>query len=58
MIAAGGGIGGGGILVPLYILVLGFSPRRAIPLSNVTILGGSIANVISGCINRHPYADR
>ena len=20
--------------------------------------GGSIANVISGCINRHPYADR
>ena len=24
--------------VPLYILVLGFSPRRAIPLSNVTIL--------------------
>jgi hypothetical protein len=22
----------------LYILVLGFSPRRAIPLSNVTIL--------------------
>lgn len=22
------------------------------------IQGGSIANVISGCINRHPYADR
>lgn len=38
IVAAGGGIGGGGILVPLYILVLGFSPRRAIPLSNVTIL--------------------
>ncbi|KAM3567966.1 hypothetical protein VYU27_009901 [Nannochloropsis oceanica] len=58
IVAAGGGIGGGGILVPLYILVLGFSPRRAIPLSNVTILGGSIANVISGCLNRHPCADR
>jgi hypothetical protein len=107
-----------GILVPLYILVLGFSPKRAIPLSNVTILvrlcngvyvtrlnaththsgldvqntpsafiydqctldrsqrtppprpslsqtthkptpkGGSIANVIAGMRNRHPYADR
>ena len=29
---------GGGILVPLFMLVLDFSPRRAIPLSNVTIL--------------------
>ena len=36
MIAAGGGIGGGGILVPIYILVLGFSPKHAIPLSNIT----------------------
>ena len=33
MIAAGGGIGGGGILVPIYILVFGFSPKHAIPLS-------------------------
>jgi len=29
---------GGGILVPLFMLLLDFSPRRAIPLSNVTIL--------------------
>ena len=28
MIAAGGGIGGGGILVPIYILVMGFSPKH------------------------------
>ena len=27
MIAAGGGIGGGGILVPLYVLVLNFTPK-------------------------------
>jgi hypothetical protein len=39
MIAAGGGIGGGGVLVPIYILIMGFSPKYAIPLSNVTILG-------------------
>lgn len=28
MIAAGGGIGGGGILVPIYILIMGFSPKH------------------------------
>jgi hypothetical protein len=33
-----GGIGGGGILVPLFIIVLQFEPKHAIPLSNVTIL--------------------
>lgn len=31
-----------GILVPLYCLVLGFAPKRAIPLSNVTILVGCL----------------
>ena len=36
IIAAGGGIGGGGLLVPIYILILGFLPKHAIPLSNVT----------------------
>merc|ERR1711865_252208 len=58
MIAAGGGIGGGGVLVPLFILVMGFHPRHAIPLSNITILGGSIANCILNIPKRHPLADR
>ena len=58
MIAAGGGIGGGGILVPIYILVMGFSPKHAIPLSNVTVFGGAIANVILNMKKRHPLADR
>lgn len=44
IIAAGGGIGGGGILVPLYMILLQFRPKHAIALSNFTILGGSIAN--------------
>lgn len=35
-----------GILVPIFILVMGFSPKYAIPLSNVTILGGSIMNMV------------
>jgi uncharacterized membrane protein YfcA len=58
MIAAGGGIGGGGILVPIYILVMGFSPKHAIPLSNITVLGGSLANTMLNISKRHPLADR
>ena len=31
LLAAGGGIGGGGILVPIYIIVMGFSPKVSHP---------------------------
>jgi len=57
-VAAGGGIGGGGVLVPTYIFVLGFSPKFAIPLSNCTILGSSISNLVLNVNKRHPFADR
>lgn len=58
LIAASGGIGGGGILVPLLILVYGFSPKFAIPLSNFTIVGSSITNMLLNLPKRHPYANR
>jgi uncharacterized membrane protein YfcA len=58
MISASGGIGGGGILVPLLIIIFGFNPKYAIPLSNITILGSSITNVILNLPKRHPDADR
>jgi Sulfite exporter TauE/SafE len=58
MIAASGGVGGGGILVPLLIIVYGFHPKNAIPLSNFTILGSSITNMILNFPKRHPDADR
>lgn len=58
IIAASGGIGGGGILVPLLILVFGFSPKHAIPLSTFTILGSSITNMLMNLEKRHPDADR
>jgi Sulfite exporter TauE/SafE len=58
MVAAGGGIGGGGILVPIYILVMGFSPKHAIPLSNVTVFGGAVANAVLNANKRHPLTDR
>mmetsp|Transcript_64077 Transcript_64077/g.75862 ORF Transcript_64077/g.75862 Transcript_64077/m.75862 type:complete len:525 (+) Transcript_64077:2-1576(+) len=58
MVAAGGGIGGGGILVPIYILVMRFSPKHAIPLSNVTVFGGAVANTLLNISRRHPLTDR
>lgn len=58
VVAAGGGIGGGGMLVPIYILVLQFPTKHAIPLSNVTVFGGAVANTMLNVRKRHPLADR
>jgi hypothetical protein len=58
LVAASGGIGGGGILVPLLILVYQFSPRYAVPLSNFTIVGSSITNMVLNIPKRHPDCDR
>lgn len=57
-VAALGGVGGGGVLLPIYILVLDFHLKEAVALANATILGGAIANVWFGSRKRHPYADR
>ena len=57
VLAAGGGIGGGGMLVPIYCLVLGFSPKHAIPLSNVTVFGGAVANTLLNLRKRHPVLE-
>jgi uncharacterized membrane protein YfcA len=58
LIAASGGIGGGGILVPLYILVFEFGPKHAVALSNFSILSTSMTNMIINLPKRHPFADR
>jgi uncharacterized membrane protein YfcA len=39
-LAAGGGIGGGGLLVPIFILVMNFPSSQATALSLATISGG------------------
>eukprot|EP01059_Diplonema_ambulator_P016760 TRINITY_DN2864_c0_g1_i1.p1 TRINITY_DN2864_c0_g1~~TRINITY_DN2864_c0_g1_i1.p1 ORF type:complete len:831 (+),score=212.54 TRINITY_DN2864_c0_g1_i1:55-2547(+) len=56
--AAASGIGGGGLLVPIYLLIMGWSISNAVPLSNATIFGNAITNIIINFPLRHPTADR
>eukprot|EP01064_Diplonema_japonicum_P004446 TRINITY_DN128_c0_g4_i1.p1 TRINITY_DN128_c0_g4~~TRINITY_DN128_c0_g4_i1.p1 ORF type:complete len:831 (+),score=263.15 TRINITY_DN128_c0_g4_i1:45-2537(+) len=58
MSAAASGIGGGGLLVPIYLLVMGWDISLAVPLSNATIFGNAIANIMINFPLRHPTADR
>ncbi|RHY29450.1 hypothetical protein DYB32_005120 [Aphanomyces invadans] len=51
---SGGGLGGGGLLVPLYIIVLGFSSHDAIPLSKATIFGSAVASCLLNVRKKHP----
>jgi hypothetical protein len=58
VLAAPAGVGGGGILVPMYLAVGHFSPHYGIPLSKATILGGAITNNYFNLQRRHPVANR
>lgn len=51
------GIGGGGIFVPVLILIMGFTITEAIPLSKALILGGAIAALIVNWSRIHPYSN-
>lgn len=53
-LAASGGIGGGGLLVPLFILVEDFEADLASPLSSATITGGAIVGYFLYCFRWHP----
>jgi uncharacterized membrane protein YfcA len=54
VLAAGGGIGGGGILVPTYILLMDFPAKNAIPLTSITVFGGTLANNLLNARQVHP----
>merc|ERR1719283_311599 len=54
MIAAGGGLGGGGVFVPIYILILQYPPKYAAALSQATIFGGSMVNLAMNLKKAHP----
>lgn len=58
VIAGAAGLGGGGMLIPIYILVMNFNAKSAIPLAAATVLGGSIANTMLNSVKRHPNANR
>lgn len=56
--ANAGGIGGGGLFVPLLVLVFGLEVQYAIPLSKVMVFGGALTRFLSTIKAKHPYADR
>jgi uncharacterized membrane protein YfcA len=53
-LAASGGIGGGGLLVPLFVLVEDFEADLASPLSSATITGGAIVGYMMYGPRWHP----
>eukprot|EP01063_Lacrimia_lanifica_P037808 TRINITY_DN7897_c0_g1_i1.p1 TRINITY_DN7897_c0_g1~~TRINITY_DN7897_c0_g1_i1.p1 ORF type:complete len:493 (+),score=200.11 TRINITY_DN7897_c0_g1_i1:73-1551(+) len=53
-LASVAGIGGGGMLVPLYILVGGFPPGLAVPMSQATIVGCAGLNSLIMMRRTHP----
>ncbi|GAX25508.1 hypothetical protein FisN_12Lh044 [Fistulifera solaris] len=57
-LGATGGIGGGGVVVPVYILVMGLPLKVAVPIGAVTLLGASLGCTLLNWTRRHPLADR
>ena len=51
-----GGIGGGGIMVPMLVSVGGFSVHHAIPLTQATVFGAAVMNLVQNSTKRHPGA--
>jgi uncharacterized membrane protein YfcA len=58
LLAAGSGVGGGGMLVPTYILLLQYPVKHAISLASTTVLGGAIANNLLNARKKHPSHSR
>ena len=54
-LANAGGIGGGGLLAPIYIFVFGYTIQEAIPLTKATILAGAIVNLFVIVHKPHPH---
>ena len=55
-VVASAGIGGGALLVPIYIDFLKFPVKAAVPISNATILGAAVVNTFFFGRQRHPDA--
>lgn len=58
MVAASSGVGGGGLFVPILLLVGKFTPHLATMLSSIIVFGASVSNVAIAVFQKHPDADR
>lgn len=52
-----GGIGGGGIMIPITIFFFGFDIKAAIALSNATVAVASICRYVINLNKPHPLKD-
>ncbi|GBG68733.1 hypothetical protein CBR_g3275 [Chara braunii] len=53
-LANAGGVGGGGLFVPLFNLLLQFDPKTSVALSKSMILGGAVVSFAYNISHRHP----
>ncbi|KAG2722926.1 hypothetical protein I3843_02G127200 [Carya illinoinensis] len=52
-----GGVGGGGIFVPMLTLIIGFDQKSSTAISKCMIMGGAAATVFYNLKQRHPTLD-
>ncbi|KAL6655848.1 hypothetical protein ACP70R_006674 [Stipagrostis hirtigluma subsp. patula] len=52
-----GGVGGGGIFVPMLALIIGFDPKSSTAMSKCMIMGASVSTVYYNLKLRHPTLD-
>ncbi|XP_022862976.1 sulfite exporter TauE/SafE family protein 3-like isoform X1 [Olea europaea var. sylvestris] len=52
-----GGVGGGGIFVPMLTLIIGFDPKSATAISKCMIMGAAVSTVYYNLKLRHPTLD-
>ncbi|KAG6591659.1 Sulfite exporter TauE/SafE family protein 3 [Cucurbita argyrosperma subsp. argyrosperma] len=52
-----GGVGGGGIYVPMLSLIIGFDPKSSTAISKCMIMGASVSTVYYNLKLRHPTLD-
>jgi uncharacterized membrane protein YfcA len=58
ILVSGAGIGGGGLFVPIMILLLEFPTNHAIPSSKAMIFGGSVAGTLFNIRKKHHFYSR
>ncbi|KAI3956167.1 hypothetical protein MKW92_000152 [Papaver armeniacum] len=52
-----GGVGGGGIYVPMLTLIIGLDAKSSVPLSKCMITGAAVSTVYYNLKRRHPTLD-